>query len=461
MLFTIVLVGGYSIYKEKQILGQLNDVTSVQLPAVRSMTLADMMHDGLRGVVYSALVAAQKGRLKDLKQIQEECSEKSETFEKYLNELESLNLKKETKGAIVSAKPKLNNYIASARELVSLAETNPKAASERLDLFNENFTALEVEMEALGDLIMRDAFAVRSQGEDAVRISIFLTCIGGALSFLFSLFIVKGLVSKMVGLIRQLSLTSGELTSVSDTMNSSSQNLSNSSHQSASALEQASASLTELTAMIKRTAENTNLINETSKEHAEIAEKGDVDMQKFVHSIDEVNANSKKMEEIINVIDDIAFQTNLLALNAAVEAARAGEQGKGFAVVAEAVRNLAQRSAGAAKDINTIIKENIQQIQNSAEAASRSGQEWKKIVGSAKETSGLINEVQQAIDQQVAGLNEISRAINELEKMTQTNVQETNYVATSAQKMATQSDSLSGVVQFMQVQVLNKYEDAA
>lgn len=328
--------------------------------------------------------------------------------------------------------------------------------TEKIKKFEKEFELLEEKLEGLGELIMKDAFAIQDAGKDAVEVGIAITILSVIVSLLFSFFIVRNLVNKMSQLISRLSSTSTELTTVSTNINSASHGLSDSASQSAAALEEASASLQQLTDMIQKTSQNANLISNSSKTNASAAEAGETEIQQFIQVISEVTKNSKKMEEIINVIDDIAFQTNLLALNAAVEAARAGEQGKGFAVVAEAVRNLAQRSASAAKDINSIIKKNIGQIQSSSELASRSEKTLKGIVGSVRESAGLINDIQIALKEQVEGLEQINKAVKELDRMTQQNAHSSSDTAASAEKMILQSQSLSEVVSVMKEQILDE-----
>ncbi len=456
MILIICSLGGISVYKAKLLLYQLNDVSSVQLPAVRNMTMADMMHDGLRSVVLDAQLAARTSDTERINDIIKELEEKTKDFNQYINELEKLDIKAETKAAVADAKPQLESYINASTEIVELAQKGELAsASDKIKKFDKSFKDLETKLEHLGDLIMKDAFAIQDAGKDAVQVTIIMTIIGGLLSLIFSFIIVKGLVSKMTMLIDKLSKTSSELSSLSINMNSSSHGLSDSASQSAAALEEASASLQHLTTMLQKTAENANLISQSSNTNASNAEAGENEIQQFIIVINEVTSNSKKMEEIINVIDDIAFQTNLLALNAAVEAARAGEQGKGFAVVAEAVRNLAQRSAAAAKDINLIIKENVTQIQNCSGLAEQSGITLKNIVSSVRESSKLSIEIQIALKEQVEGLEQINKAVRELDQMTQKNASTSSDTANSAEKMTSQSDLLFEVVTTMKLQVLD------
>ena len=161
----------------------------------------------------------------------------------------------------------------------------------------------------------------------------------------------------------------------------------------------------------------------------------------------DISKSSKKIEEIINVIDDIAFQTNLLALNAAVEAARAGEQGKGFAVVAEAVRNLAQRSSAAAKDITVLIKESVEKIGHGSKIADQSGTVLKNIVGSVKKVSDLNNEIASASAEQSNGISQISKAMNELDNATQQNAASSEETAASSEEMSAQAIELQVLVE--------------
>ncbi len=152
----------------------------------------------------------------------------------------------------------------------------------------------------------------------------------------------------------------------------------------------------------------------------------------------QISQSSKKIEEIIHVIDDIAFQTNLLALNAAVEAARAGEQGKGFAVVAEAVRALAQRSAASASDISTLIKESVTQIEDGSHTADQSGAVLTNIVSSIKKVADLNNEIAAASAEQTTGIQQISKAMNQLDQASQSN-------AASAEEIAATSGEINNL----------------
>ncbi len=219
----------------------------------------------------------------------------------------------------------------------------------------------------------------------------------------------------------------------------------------AGALEETSASMEEMTSTIKQNADNAKQANQLAVTAREVAEKGGAVTEKAVGAMDEINKSSKKIADIINVIDEIAFQTNLLALNAAVEAARAGEQGRGFAVVASEVRNLAQRSATAAKEIKALINESVQKVGDGSDLVNQSGQTLSEIVNSVKRVTDIIAEISAASQEQASGIDQVNKAVMQMDQGTQQNAALVEQATSASQSMRQQAAELTKQVAFFKV----------
>ncbi|QDK47384.1 hypothetical protein DOM22_05750 [Bdellovibrio sp. ZAP7] len=227
---------------------------------------------------------------------------------------------------------------------------------------------------------------------------------------------------------------------------SASVQLSTGATEAAASLEETVASIEELSSMVKLNTSHAQEANQLSQSSRDSAEKGANEIEQLITAMNAIAEGSKKIEEIIHVIDDIAFQTNLLALNAAVEAARAGEQGKGFAVVAEAVRALAQKSAESAKGINSLIKDNVEKSERGAVIAGNSGAVLKQILTSVKKVADLNGEISAGSHEQSTGLEQITKAMNQLDQATQGNAASSEEVAASSEEMSAQANTLSSLV---------------
>lgn len=297
---------------------------------------------------------------------------------------------------------------------------------------------------AIATLEAKDLFAEIH----ATRTLFFAIC-GGMLllSIGFGAWFATRLVKSLQSVASGMTESGEAVNAASSELQSASQQVSGGATQAASSLEETVASLEELTSMVRLNSDNAAQAASLAQGSSKTAADGEGEIKALIGSITEISQSSQKIEDIINVIDDIAFQTNLLALNAAVEAARAGEQGKGFAVVAEAVRTLAQRSATAAKEISTLIRDNVSKIENGTKLADRSGAVLKEILVSVRKVADISNEIAAASQEQSTGLAQISKAMNELDQSTQRNAATSEEVAASAETMNQQASTLKSLTQ--------------
>jgi methyl-accepting chemotaxis protein len=224
------------------------------------------------------------------------------------------------------------------------------------------------------------------------------------------------------------------------------QDLSQRTEEQASSLEETAASMEELTGTVKQNAENARQANQLAESAAEVAVKGGQVIEEVVGTMASIHTSSRKVADIIAVIDGIAFQTNILALNAAVEAARAGEQGRGFAVVASEVRSLAQRSAAAAKEIKSLIDESVTAVDAGSDLVSRAGETMQQVVGSIQRVKDLMGEIAAATTEQTRGIDQVNTAITQLDRVTQQNAALVEEAAAAAQSMRAQAGALVDTV---------------
>ncbi|MBM6551741.1 methyl-accepting chemotaxis protein [Marinomonas ostreistagni] len=250
-----------------------------------------------------------------------------------------------------------------------------------------------------------------------------------------------------------LSTMIGQIRSAAETINAAAteiaqgnSDLSNRTETQASSLEETASSMEEITATVRLNADNAQQANVLASDASKVAEQGGVIIAQVVTTMGSINDSARKISDIIGVIDGIAFQTNILALNAAVEAARAGEQGRGFAVVASEVRTLAQRSANAAKDIKSLISDSVAKITDGNELVNQSGDTMGQIVEAIKQVNMLMSDIASASAQQASGIDEINRAVTQMDEMTQQNAALVEEAAASAESLKSQAGHLEDEV---------------
>ena len=234
-------------------------------------------------------------------------------------------------------------------------------------------------------------------------------------------------------------------------INQGNQNLSNRTEQQASSLEETAASMEQLTSTVKQNADNAKEATQLALGARDEAEKGGSVVSGAIDAMTAINESSKEISDIIGVIEEIAFQTNLLALNAAVEAARAGEQGRGFAVVASEVRNLAQRSSSAAKEITALIKDSVNKVEEGSKLVDASGESLAQIVDAVRKVSGIVEEISAASEEQATGIQQVSSAVQQMDQMTQENAALVEEVAAASTSMDDDARNMQGLISYFKL----------
>ncbi|MFZ6722761.1 methyl-accepting chemotaxis protein [Undibacterium sp. Ji49W] len=261
------------------------------------------------------------------------------------------------------------------------------------------------------------------------------------------------LIAAIESMRRDLSRTVGQVRTVAESIHVSSQeiaagnmDLSSRTESQASSLEETSASMEELTSVVANNAANSKDAKKFVESSVQVAARGGEVMEQVMSTMNDINAASGKIVEIISVIDGIAFQTNILSLNAAVEAARAGEQGRGFAVVASEVRNLAQRSASAAKEIKSLIDSTVSRVDAGARLVEQAGSTIGELVSSVKRVSEIVNEISNASQEQAEGIHQVNIAVVQMDEVTQQNVALVEEAAAATQSLNDQASTLSSTM---------------
>jgi methyl-accepting chemotaxis protein-1 (serine sensor receptor) len=272
---------------------------------------------------------------------------------------------------------------------------------------------------------------------------------------------LSAMQDSLVHIVGQVRTGTDTIATASSQIAAGNQDLSSRTEEQASSLEETAASMEELTSTVKQNADNARQANQLAVSASSVAVRGGSVVSQVVDTMGSINASSRKIVDIIGVIDGIAFQTNILALNAAVEAARAGEQGRGFAVVAAEVRSLAQRSAAAAKEIKTLIDDSVSKVGEGSKQVAEAGKTMDEIVDSVKRVTDIMAEITAASQEQTQGIEQINQAITQMDQVTQQNAALVEEAAAAASSLQEQAGGLSQVVSVFRLgseQVQHQYQ---
>jgi methyl-accepting chemotaxis protein len=257
---------------------------------------------------------------------------------------------------------------------------------------------------------------------------------------------LKDMNASLKKIVAEVRGSTDSISTASQQIASGNADLSQRTEEQASSLEETASSMEELSSTVKQNAENARQANQLAAGASEVAAKGGAVVGEVVGTMSSINESSKKIVDIISVIDGIAFQTNILALNAAVEAARAGEQGRGFAVVASEVRSLAQRSAAAAKEIKQLIGDSVDKVGAGTRLVDEAGKTMQEIVASVKRVTDIMSEITAASQEQSSGIEQVNQAITQMDEVTQQNAALVEEAAAAAESMQEQAQQLAQVV---------------
>ncbi|MGE3541012.1 MAG: methyl-accepting chemotaxis protein [Candidatus Tectimicrobiota bacterium] len=485
----VILVGGVGYSGIERLQSGIEQITTTNA-LLRNHLEGDMMHDALRADVLAALLAeTQEAR----QTVGSDLHKHAARFRKVLQENTTLVSTPAVQQALADVAPILTTYIASAEASVALAGQDRHAALARLPAFVEAFETLEERMEQLSDHIEESARTAQTEAKRATataRSTMVSMALGALVLLTLTALLLTRAITRPLGrtvamlqdiaqgegdlsrrlpltgkdelsdlshgfntfmdklheIIAQVSGTAQHMATASAQLSATAVQLSSGAQAQAASLEETAASLEQLTGTVKHNAENARQAEHLALRSQHTAEQNGSVVSEAVTSMETLTVSAQRITEITSVINTLAFQSNLLALNASVEAARAGEHGRGFAVVADEVRKLAQRSADAANEIGGLIRESGQQVVVGADLVHKAGQAFQEIVGSVCHVSTMVAEIATASQEQASGLEQVNKAVTQMDQVTQTNAAQTEALSATARSLAQQATLLQNLV---------------
>ncbi len=485
-LIMTALVGGTGLLNANQLSKAFDNSINMGLALQKSQE-ADMMHDAIRGDVLLALLSGQTNDAAGLAEAQKDLLEHAATFVKAEEEMQALPISDTAKAITARVKPALKAYVESATAVQKLAATDAPAALAAVPGFQKAFKDLEDAMAEQSGAIEQDVQAFSKEATDRAQnatVQVGLGLLVAAVALIFASLWLAGHMSvpmahavkvadqlaegdlsapvhpsgndetlnllnsmarmqkNFADIVRGVKSNAESVATSSSEIASGNNDLSMRTEKQASALEKTSSSMVQLGATVKQNADSARQANQLAMSASTVAIQGGEVVGQVVETMKGINEASRKISDIISVIDGIAFQTNILALNAAVEAARAGEQGRGFAVVASEVRSLAGRSAEAAKEIKNLIGASVSRVEQGTALVDQAGTTMTEVVSSIRRVTDIMGEISAASSEQSAGVQEVGVAVSEMDQATQQNAALVEQMAAAASSLQGQADDL-------------------
>ncbi|QDU57661.1 methyl-accepting chemotaxis protein [Aeoliella mucimassa] len=445
LLILMIVMGLVAISKLSTLNANVEALTYKWIPSRAQANLLSTNTSNHRVYTFKLCMVETDEEITTCKKALDECAQKLNASYEELSELCSSDEEQKNVDAIGS---RLTKYLGESDRMITFLDEGGKSQAKELLLGGLFAARMDLE-DAINEVLAFNRDGCNSEASAGIAaytsalivISIVLVvnCIAG-------LAMAAWISRWFSGAIRKVETISTSVASAAQQLSGASDTLSSGTQESASSLEETAASLEQITATVRQNADNAEQANQLANSSRKTAEQGGEVVSHAVQAMQEISDSSRKIADIITTIDEIAFQTNLLALNAAVEAARAGEQGRGFAVVADEVRSLAQRSGTAAREIKRLIEDSVDKVKAGSELVNKSGETLSDIVTSVKRVTDIVAEIAAASSEQTAGIEQINKAITQIDHVTQDNASQTEEMSCTASSLLNQSQLLQTVV---------------